>query len=206
MKDIKEVFAENLSQLRKSAGFTQSDLAEKLNYSDKAVSKWERAEAVPDVSVLIAIAFLFGVSVDFLVKEHTAEETEKIYSDKRANVGLIVTLITFMALMLCQIVVYLSLSGVGDPTDRFLFCIVYPLPLWAIAATVFMAIWGEPKFLVLPVSALILLLTVDAFLLVKFLTGSYFFLIFVALVPAELIVFLSFKLKKDFKRVNNNEE
>ncbi|MBO7525268.1 MAG: helix-turn-helix transcriptional regulator, partial [Clostridia bacterium] len=112
MKDIKEVFAENLLQLRKSAGFTQSDLAEKLNYSDKAVSKWERAEAVPDVSVLIAIAFLFGVSVDFLVKEHTAEETEKIYSDKRANVGLIVTLITFMALMLCQIVVYLSLSGV----------------------------------------------------------------------------------------------
>ena len=122
MKDIKEVFAENLLQLRKSAGFTQSDLAEKLNYSDKAVSKWERAEAVPDVSVLIAIAFLFGVSVDFLVKEHTAEETEKIYSDKRANVGLIVTLITFMALMLCQIVVYLSLSGVGDPTDRSIRC------------------------------------------------------------------------------------
>ncbi len=52
--DVKEVFAQRLVTLRKNAGLTQLQLAEKLNYSDKAVSKWERAEAVPDVTARIS--------------------------------------------------------------------------------------------------------------------------------------------------------
>ena len=49
---------------------TQIELAEKINYSDKAVSKWERGESIPDVSVLLELSKLFGVSIDFLVTEH----------------------------------------------------------------------------------------------------------------------------------------
>ena len=56
---------------------TQIELAEKINYSDKAVSKWERGESIPDVSVLLALAQLFGVSIDFLVTEHKNEEVAK---------------------------------------------------------------------------------------------------------------------------------
>ena len=206
MKELNKVFADNLAALRKSAGLTQSGLAEKLNYSDKAVSKWERAEAVPDVSVIMEIAELFGVTVDDLIKERSEKEIMKFNNGKRANVGLIVTLITFMGLLLSQIVVYLSLSGVGEPLDTFLFCIVYPLPLWAVAATVFMALWGDPQYIFIPVFALVFLLTIDAFLLVKFLTGEYFYLIFAALLPAELIVFLSFKLGGNFSKCKKNEK
>ena len=46
---------------------TQIELAEKINYSDKAISKWERGESIPDVSVLLNLAKLFGVNIDFLV-------------------------------------------------------------------------------------------------------------------------------------------
>ena len=53
MNDIKSIIAKNISELRVSSGMTQLMLAEKLNYSDKAVSKWERGESAPDVLILI---------------------------------------------------------------------------------------------------------------------------------------------------------
>ena len=77
MEDIKSIIAENIVQLRRANGMTQIDLAEKLNYSDKAVSKWERGESVPDISVLKNIADLFGVTVDFLITaDHDPSELE----------------------------------------------------------------------------------------------------------------------------------
>jgi transcriptional regulator with XRE-family HTH domain len=67
--DLKSIIAKNIVALRQGAKLTQSDLAEQLNYSDKAVSKWERAESMPDITVLKAIADLFGVPLDYLVQE-----------------------------------------------------------------------------------------------------------------------------------------
>ena len=64
MNDIKDTIAKNLTELRTRAGFTQLQLAEKLNYSDKAVSKWERGEAVPDLRVLVKLSEIYGVTVD----------------------------------------------------------------------------------------------------------------------------------------------
>ena len=72
MDELKNIIAENLQSLRRDAGMTQAALAEKLNYTDKAVSKWERGESVPDVAVLRDIADLFGVTVDYLLRsDHT---------------------------------------------------------------------------------------------------------------------------------------
>ena len=70
MEDLKENFAKNLITLRKELKLTQAELAERINYSDKAISKWERGESVPDITVLKGIADLFGVTVDFLITEH----------------------------------------------------------------------------------------------------------------------------------------
>ena len=64
MNDFKRIIANNITELRRSVPLTQAELAEKLNYSDKAVSKWERGESIPDVIVLKQIADLFGVTVD----------------------------------------------------------------------------------------------------------------------------------------------
>ena len=52
MEDIKDIVAVNLTNLRKANKITQLELAEKLNYSDKAISKWERGESLPDVVTL----------------------------------------------------------------------------------------------------------------------------------------------------------
>lgn len=76
MNELKVTIANNIANLRKLNGITQSDLAQKLNYSDKAVSKWERGESLPDICVLKQIADIFGVTVDYLLDEH-AEKTKK---------------------------------------------------------------------------------------------------------------------------------
>ena len=67
MNDIKSIVAKNIAELRQSNNMTQLELAEKINNSDKAISKWERAESSPDISVLVDIAAVFGVTVDYLI-------------------------------------------------------------------------------------------------------------------------------------------
>ena len=57
-----------ISVLRRAQGWTQRDLAEKLCVSDKAVSRWERDESAPDLSLLPLIADLFGITVDELLR------------------------------------------------------------------------------------------------------------------------------------------
>ena len=71
MEEIKQIIAKNIANLRIAGKMTQLELAEKLNYSDKAVSKWERGESIPDVITLTLSAVLFvvlltDVSVSFL--------------------------------------------------------------------------------------------------------------------------------------------
>ena len=108
MKDIKSILAKNISELRRANNLTQLELAEKLNYSDKAVSKWERAEAIPDISVLIEIANIFGVTLDYLIKAEHAQEnfadtkSEKTKYNRRViaymseSVGWIVAIFAFI--------------------------------------------------------------------------------------------------------------
>ena len=67
--DIKENLANNLIYFRKQINITQAELAQKLNYSDKAVSKWERGESVPDLYVLKELADFYHVTIDTLISE-----------------------------------------------------------------------------------------------------------------------------------------
>ena len=70
MSVLRENIAKNISDLRKKNNWTQAELAERLNYSDKAISKWERGESVPDIEVMYQMASLLNVSVDYLCSEH----------------------------------------------------------------------------------------------------------------------------------------
>ena len=67
MDELKETIAKNLVQLRTEARLTQLQLAEMLNYSDKAVSKWERGDAIPDLRVLIKLANIYNITVDDII-------------------------------------------------------------------------------------------------------------------------------------------
>ena len=82
MSKIKENLANNIAELRKINNMTQSELAEKLNYTDKAISKWERGESTPDIESLSAISEIFGLTIDHLLNEGNTFITADLLSLK----------------------------------------------------------------------------------------------------------------------------
>ena len=75
-------FGNRLADLRKEKGYSQDDLAEKLGVSRQAISKWERGEATPDTNNLIALASLYGVSLDTLVLDKPGKKEEAVEQEK----------------------------------------------------------------------------------------------------------------------------
>ena len=74
MDELEAIVSSNLTALRKRRGWTQAELAEKIHYSDKSVSKWERGEALPDLKVLKTLSELYGGTVDCFLTEGAAED------------------------------------------------------------------------------------------------------------------------------------
>ena len=74
MENIRDIVSNNIITLRKQKQMTQIDLAKKINYSDKAVSRWENGEVIPDVETLQKISQVFGVPVSYMLEKHENEE------------------------------------------------------------------------------------------------------------------------------------
>ena len=191
MDERKATIASNLIRLRLAAGMTQAEVGEKLNYSDKTISKWERGEVTTDVFVLMEIAALFDVSVDYLLKPHA--EIEPIVYNKPSEPHYNTRAITAIAV----------------------------LGVWTLAFLVFLVLWWSgyvmwllPVFAV-PVSLVVLLVLQSVFhkghgnryiiaaIAVSLVTALYLtFLqdnpwqIFLLLIPISAIVFLAFRIKK----------
>ena len=87
MENLEQIVAQNLIELRKSKGWTQTELAEKINYSDKSVSKWERGEAVPDLKILTQLAELFDVTLDFLTTENATATIKEQKNELGFRIG-----------------------------------------------------------------------------------------------------------------------
>ncbi|MBE6632537.1 MAG: helix-turn-helix transcriptional regulator [Ruminococcaceae bacterium] len=155
MRDIKNIVAKNITELRTSNNMTQIELGEKLNYSDKTISKWERAESSPDISVLVEIAELFGVTLDYLVKDENEEKTvieqktEKIRYNRRV-ISYIPEAGVWMASVLAFIITTLILRQMSFQWLYF----VYTLPIVLILKLIFNSIWFNPRHNYFIVSAL----------------------------------------------------
>lgn len=76
MEDLKIVIGKNLAALRKKKKLTQLELAEKMNYSDKAVSKWEQGATLPDIETLKSLCDFYGVTIDYLTHEENINKPE----------------------------------------------------------------------------------------------------------------------------------
>jgi len=173
MEDIKSIVAKNISELRQANKMTQMELAEKLNYSDKAISKWERAESSPDISVLVEIADLFGVTLDYLVKaEHTEdavtettateatateatateepifenalENTFEEAEERRYNRRAIAYISESGGWLVAILAFIITTLIVGRMSFQFLY-FVYALPVVLIVKLVFNSVWFNPR-------------------------------------------------------------
>ena len=73
MAEIKDIIAKNLIELRKKNNLTQIELAEKLNYSDNAISRWERGEVTPSIETLVHISEIFNVPINSLLEDNAKQ-------------------------------------------------------------------------------------------------------------------------------------
>ena len=84
MEELKVIIGENLAALRKEKKMTQAELAEKFNYTDKAISKWEKGETSPDIETLYALCEFYGVTIDYLTHPGSKSDKEE-YVVKDSN-------------------------------------------------------------------------------------------------------------------------
>ena len=141
-------FANRLSDLRRAAGMTQLELAQKLNYSDKSVSKWERAEGVPDLYVAHQIADIFEVSVDYLLSDKPFRKP--IFSRNK----LIITLLSMASPWLLATILNWILGMIFDDFP-FWQLYIYAIPATAIIALIFSCVWWKKIWQFLSVTAII---------------------------------------------------
>lgn len=156
MKELHEIIAKNISELRNDSKMTQTQLAKKLNYSDKAVSKWERGESLPDIAVLKQIADIFSVSVDYLLEEkHTVTLSEAARKKKMIKRNrLVITTVLSSFIWLVAAAVFLILLFTASPLPSWL-VYIYALPISSAILQIFNSLWYKKRWMSITLGSII---------------------------------------------------
>ena len=146
---LKNLIGKNIAMHRKRCGLTQLGLAEKLNYSDKAVSKWERGESVPDVITLAQLASLYEITVDDLLRDpnelppdsegkiqNVVEKTLKRKANKSIILWLSALLVWFVALFIYVVISSFDIANSWLP-------FFYAIPITAIVLLSLRSAWRD---------------------------------------------------------------
>jgi len=201
MDKITTLFARNLKELRKKKGLTQMELAENLKYSDKAVSKWERGESVPDFSVIQRIATFFDVNIEYLTTDHIKERTiaeEHLEKEKKnlmtLRTKIIITAMCVLLVWLISLITYVILVSVLQDY-RLWIIFLYALFVSFIVLLIFNSIWLDVRSNYWIISGIMW----------SFLTALYFsllifcsvniWLIFTLGIPGQIIIILWSRIK-----------
>ncbi len=154
--NFKKNFGNKLNTLRKQRGMTQSELGYQLNYSDKAISKWERGDSVPDSYTVYKIAHLFGVPVDEILspeKELNLKEAKPKENLKPSK--LFVPIITAVCVLFLASIVFLVMKNVEPWSAYAEYAFLYAIPVAAIVLTIFSSLWWRMVYRCIFVSLII---------------------------------------------------
>ena len=182
---LRKTIAKNLAFYRKHAGLTQAELAEKINYSDKSVSKWERGEGLPDVYVLTLLAGLLGVTVNDLISE-VEPVSPKVKKRRSAFVRGMIPAISAGLCWLAGVVVFFILRVAGFESENLWLTFIYTAVASAVVLVVFAHIWWNKSLCCLFVSILIWLCALAVYLSLGF--GGIWLIFVVAAVLQVLAV------------------
>lgn len=202
MTELKETIAQNITELRRKKNMTQAELAQILNYSDKAVSKWERAESIPDIAVLKSIADIFEVNVDYLLSETHPDsfvEKAKMSARKLKNRGFITGISVFLVWFIAFFV-YIVGTGIAGGIYKWWLVFVYSVPASFIVWLVLNSIWFNKRVNFVIISLLIW--SGIASIYVTLLTFSInLWLIFILALIGQAIVILWSRIRNSDKKV-----
>ncbi len=195
MEEVKlaEVIGKNIMRLRKMTNMTQLELAEKLGYSDKSVSKWEQGNGIPDVRTLVQLSEFFNVSVDDLVHEH--EEKPVLPKRTRTVRRLLIILLSvglcWLVAVVCFVFGQLIAKAVTDEYVHMWLAFLYAVPASAIVVLVFSCIWKYRVARIVSISVLIWT-ALACIYLTAFVCGANIWLIFIIGIPLQILALFFF--------------
>ncbi len=137
-EQLKSIVARNLATYRKISGLTQLELAERLNYSDKAISKWESGGSLPDLFTLTQLAAIYGISVNDFLKERKI--IQGFIANRKRNILALFTtgIVYFVACIVFVLFVFII------PIERPWLPFVFGVPVTSIALIVLYSVWKKP--------------------------------------------------------------
>ena len=209
----------NIAMFRKRAELTQAGLGAKLNYSDKAVSKWERGESIPDVLTLVALAELFGVSVNDLLADPNAlpanadpgklekamtqvsEKALKRKANKNVILALSSTLVWFVALL-----IFVAISSFDIRNSELAF--LYAIPVNAIVLLSLRSAWHDFRWNRWLISCIVWGFLIAIYASLKTLLHFDMWRMFLLGIPGEIATTLWFRLfspTHEEKKAEENE-
>ncbi len=208
MEDIKDTIARNLTELRTNAKLTQLQLAGMLNYSDKAVSKWERGEAIPDLRVLIKLSEIYGITVDEIVKGKNVkpqiQPKSKIFGNHAFITAMSMVLVWFIATIVFIVFYYIPQTA----PYAYLAFVVAPLPT-AVVFTVFSLLWYNRLTDAIGSTCIVFTIVVIAHVFVLTFTDfKKIYLLYIVAAVLELLIILWFVYRwflSKKKKINNKE-
>lgn len=153
MESMKQIIKENLVRLRKEKKWTQLELAEKINYSDKAISRWEKGEVTPDIETLEILSKIYNVPFEiFFAKNEKKFHSFKLKQMEMGN-KLAISLLAILTIWIIATSSYVYLSVFNNQNQWTIF--LWAVPVSCIVATIFNSIWGRLRLTFIIVSILI---------------------------------------------------
>ncbi len=186
--EFKLIVAKNLTKFRKANGLTQLELAEKLNYSDKAISKWERGESLPDIYMLQVIAEMYGITLNDLVNEHP----ETIKPKGKLNKGIVMALSIGLT-WLVAVITFITLI-IFDVNNAWL-TFIYAIPTSLIISIVFSKLYNYRALLFLSISGLFY--TIPLCICCQLAWTGKIALLFIIAAPLQILTILWFFRKRN---------
>ena len=215
-ENVKYRIGANIAAYRKRDGLTQATLAEKLNYSDKAVSKWERGESVPDVLTLMQLSELFSITVNDLVCDpnelpkdsdsklekamtQVSEKALKRKANKNVIQALSSTLVWFIAL---SAFVILSSFDFLEAYSCLLFFVA--IPANAIVLLSLRSAWRDFRWNQMLISLITWGSLLSIYMIILTVYHYHFWKLFLLGIPGQIAIFLWFRMFRPSK--NNKKE
>ncbi len=194
MIDYKEIIAKNLTYYRKAMKLTQLELAEKINYSDKAISKWERAEGIPDAIVLKELADIFGITVDAFFSQELPKASKNTKLKNVLKRRAFVTICSVLLVWLVATVTFTFIKIFAPYFKYSYFAFIYAVPVSAIVLTVFNGLWGKRWAFIPILTVLIWSISLSLYLSIS---NDRTWLLFLICIPLEAltIIFYSYNGK-----------
>lgn len=146
-KDIKQIIAKNLANLRKNKKITQTELAEQFGYSDKAISKWENGDTLPDIQTLYQLCEFYNVTLDFLVSEQCFEEKIKYINHLNKKVIInnsLIELLYCSFVWILAVIIYVYLYTFSEINYWQIF--IWAIPATTIVMLLFTKVWKQKLY------------------------------------------------------------